>query len=163
MSQSRRPIRFHSSTSCFQDITADDSDGLYVASLQALGRIPDEHRYLVAQFLACMSNKTAGHFCVIYGGAPEPTEPPTPTVPHHVYLVQAGANGPIKIGFSKDPQRRLTELQANQAPPLRLLATLPGGREEEARLHRLFAEHRHEGTEWFAPVPALLALAGGAA
>jgi len=74
-----------------------------------------------------------------------------------VYFIQCGNDGPIKIGKSIDPVRRLQILALSAPSKLRLLATIPGSRDEESRLHRQFAEDRLYG-EWFHPSPALLAL-----
>jgi hypothetical protein len=67
-----------------------------------------------------------------------------------VYFLQAG-NGPIKIGYSGNPLKRLKLLQNLIPMRLRILATQPGGREEEARLHRKFDDLRLEYGEWFDP------------
>ena len=72
-----------------------------------------------------------------------------------VYFVQAGYEGPIKIGFSSDPAARLRALQVSSAVPLRLLATMTGGRREEYELHDRFQRHRLEG-EWFEPAAPIL-------
>ena len=68
----------------------------------------------------------------------------------HVYFVQAGEGGPIKIGWSQDVAQRIAGLQTAQAEPLRLLGTLPGTRLDEARVHRVLDHHRLRG-EWFHP------------
>jgi len=76
-----------------------------------------------------------------------------------VYAIQAGDNGPIKVGFTstaKGPLKRVETLQVGNPVRLRLLATVPGGLEDERYLHKLFAEHRIGG-EWFTPAPAILA------
>lgn len=53
----------------------------------------------------------------------------------------------VKIGTAIDIARRLGELRYN-VPDLVLLAHVPGGRAEEAEMHRRFAPLRVEG-EWF--------------
>ena len=79
-----------------------------------------------------------------------------------IYFVSAGTNGAIKIGQADDPARRLAELQTGSSEPLFLLATLPGGRREEAALHTVFAAFQKRG-EWFSrePVAAFLAAVYG--
>jgi excisionase family DNA binding protein len=75
-----------------------------------------------------------------------------------VYFIQATVGGPIKIGLSQDVDLRLASLQLSSPFPLRLLATVPGGRRREYELHRQFAKHRLHG-EWFSDAaPGLLAL-----
>lgn len=73
----------------------------------------------------------------------------------YVYFIQAGTDGLIKIGYSSDPKRRLANLQS--PVPLRLLATMRGGRKLERRLHKKLAAHRKHG-EWFEPHRDVLAI-----
>lgn len=74
----------------------------------------------------------------------------------HVYFVQVGDAGPIKIGFSIDPVSRFSALQSGHSERLRLLKTLPGSIGFERELHRRFAEHRTNG-EWFSPSVEIMA------
>lgn len=72
-------------------------------------------------------------------------------VDSHVYFVQVGRDGPIKIGRAIDVEGRVKALQTASAWPLRLLAVVVyAGPALEARLHRLFANDRLTG-EWFRP------------
>jgi len=71
-----------------------------------------------------------------------------------VYFVQAGIDGPIKIGWSQDVSRRISELQTANAMRLRLLGTVPGTLEDEAAMHARFARFRIEA-EWFQNVPEI--------
>jgi hypothetical protein len=73
-----------------------------------------------------------------------------------VYFVQA-ADGPVKIGISKNPPARMVKMQADNHSPLTLLAVTPGGVAEEQAFHLRFAASRLHG-EWFSPAPELLAL-----
>lgn len=68
-----------------------------------------------------------------------------------VYLVQAGGDGPVKIGWTKAVGRRLGELQAASPVELELRGVLDAPPELEAALHRAFARLRLHG-EWFQPV-----------
>jgi hypothetical protein len=72
-----------------------------------------------------------------------------------VYAIQAGADGPIKLGVARRPEQRLRDLQTANASELRLVATWPAPRWEEADLHEMFAHARIRG-EWFRPEPDLL-------
>jgi hypothetical protein len=72
-----------------------------------------------------------------------------------VYFVQGVAGGPIKIGISRDVERRRTELQRVERQPLRVLATIEGTMADESALHARFVAHRLRG-EWFSPAPELL-------
>ena len=82
-----------------------------------------------------------------------------------VYFMQAETrHRQVKIGRSFDPLARKADLEAEGGKNrLVLLASAPGDAKTEANLHRLFAEHRiypdHPKSEWFYPVPALLAFA----
>lgn len=68
----------------------------------------------------------------------------------YAYAIQAGEGGPVKIGVSKDPARRLRELQKANAEKLRGLAAWRVLGLEEAQLHEEYAELRIHG-EWFEP------------
>jgi hypothetical protein len=73
-----------------------------------------------------------------------------------IYFVQAGENGPVKIGFAIDFPARLRELQCAQHVTLIVLRKIDGaGRREERALHKLFA-HRHIRGEWFNFDPEML-------
>lgn len=72
-----------------------------------------------------------------------------------VYFIQAGTDGPIKIGVAVDPVGRLAELQNANAAKLVLLAACPGRRDEESRLHAACRHSRIRG-EWYLPTPRVL-------
>jgi hypothetical protein len=56
----------------------------------------------------------------------------------------------IKIGLTTHWKNRLTVIQTANPFALEPLALFEGGAEEEARLHKLFAEHRYRADgEWF--------------
>lgn len=81
-----------------------------------------------------------------------------------VYFIQSEIGGPIKIGYSNDPNRRLNEIQNMSPFRLQILGTIPGNMELEASFHQKFASDRLWG-EWFEPSVPLLkiitALGGG--
>ena len=68
-----------------------------------------------------------------------------------IYYVRDGEH--IKIGWTTDLRRRL---KRGFKPGGKLLASHPGTRADEARLHRQFAAYRTHGNEWYAPMPSLL-------
>lgn len=83
-----------------------------------------------------------------------------------VYFVER--DGFIKIGTTTQIASRLAALsKGGQMPegmtvgPVTLLATMPGGRRNEAHLHRRFADHRISRTEWFWPCDELVAFISG--
>ena len=67
-----------------------------------------------------------------------------------VYFIQQGVDGPIKIGTSPSPVRRLNQLQTSNPCKLRLIGTIEGSYKEESVLHIMFKDHRRVG-EWFDP------------
>ena len=72
-----------------------------------------------------------------------------------VYFIQAGLDGPVKIGWSRVVPRRLQELQRVHYEELRLLAEIPGGASREEELHAQFQSSHLRG-EWFRPSSELL-------
>lgn len=72
-----------------------------------------------------------------------------------LYAFQAGNNGPIKIGVSRDPKQRLATLQAMHYETLRPLASERVVPIEEKWLHQAYVHARIRG-EWFRPTPDLL-------
>lgn len=60
----------------------------------------------------------------------------------------AECKGRIKIGFSRDLPTRISALGSGNPEQIVVLATLPGGRSLEARIHSDLAAHRHKN-EWF--------------
>lgn len=74
-----------------------------------------------------------------------------------LYFIRVGFGGPIKIGVSRNPDRRLAQLQCGSAERLVLLGSVPGGFADEAAIHRHLADHRVQG-EYFAPSPETLEL-----
>jgi hypothetical protein len=68
-----------------------------------------------------------------------------------VYVVQAGDNGPVKIGFSKlsGLEKRIGALQVGCPYEIKLLYLLPDcSMELEHRLHILYRDYHMRG-EWF--------------
>jgi hypothetical protein len=80
-----------------------------------------------------------------------------------VYFIQAGDDGPIKIGVtSGSPVDRMRRLQTGSSTRFRLLCTIRGDRTVERRLHQLFAQARIRGDgEWFHPISDLKMFIGG--
>jgi hypothetical protein len=73
----------------------------------------------------------------------------------YVYFIQRGPDGPIKIGWSEDVERRLSELQTANAEPLHVLGKIEGTMADEAATHAKFASFRMEA-EWFRSCPEIL-------
>jgi hypothetical protein len=66
----------------------------------------------------------------------------------YVYFVQGVDGGPIKIGWTQNPEQRLEQLQAATHEELRLLDYVLGDRRVERALHDLLSDYRVRG-EWF--------------
>ena len=73
----------------------------------------------------------------------------------YVYFVQMDKIGPIKIGFTKNINRRIGALQNAIPYQLNILCFFPGNEEQEGELHFAFDKVRMKG-EWFLPHPKLL-------
>jgi hypothetical protein len=71
-----------------------------------------------------------------------------------IYFVRAGER--VKIGFTQNLKRRLSQLQTFFPYPLELLMSVPGSLLMEQELHRVFSE-LNITREWFLPGPELLA------
>jgi len=72
-----------------------------------------------------------------------------------VYFIQAGEDGPIKIGFARDVGRRIANMRVANPAPLKLRANIPGDARDERAFHARFANLRVRG-EWFRPSDELL-------
>ena len=69
---------------------------------------------------------------------------PKPAHEPLVYFLRNGSR--VKIGKTTNLRRRMSQLAL---PMSAVVATMPGGRDEEAELHYRFASARVPGTEWF--------------
>lgn len=67
-----------------------------------------------------------------------------------IYFIQQGLSGPIKIGVSANPSRRLVNLQVANPFPLKIIGMIPGTVVEEEKIQKLFEKFRIQG-EWFSP------------
>lgn len=68
-----------------------------------------------------------------------------------IYFARCGET--LKIGWTRDPENRFKELQADA-----IYHTRAGTYDEEARIHRLFKPYRTHGREWYEHSPEALAL-----
>lgn len=68
--------------------------------------------------------------------------------PGWIYFLQAETGGPIKIGWSSWPERRLSYFQSFYPFSVRFLGLRLGNRVDERCLHLSLAAHRIRG-EWF--------------
>lgn len=79
-----------------------------------------------------------------------------------IYFIQCGER--VKIGWSRDPRRRLVKIQSDNGTPCVLLGAVPGTLDQEAEAHDLLRPWRVSG-EWFdgnaAPVREVCRFFGG--
>lgn len=73
----------------------------------------------------------------------------------YIYFLQHGEDGAIKIGFAKDIEKRIKQIQEISPVPLRLLAKIKGTMMKEAALHNRFKRYRLKN-EWFTPASNLI-------
>lgn len=66
----------------------------------------------------------------------------------YIYFLEAGKDGPIKIGFAKDVRKRVKDMQSGNHLPLNVILEIPGDYLNEGQFHDLFARHNIRG-EWF--------------
>ena len=71
-----------------------------------------------------------------------------------IYFIQDSSSQAIKIGVSKQPLKRLADLQTAHPSQLLLIGVMDGMQQQEKELHRRFTRQRGE---WFDPSPDLLA------
>lgn len=67
-----------------------------------------------------------------------------------IYFIQAGENGPIKIGSSDDPERRMVDLQTANPYELKLLWVHKDENWSEEEIHKEFNHEKIRG-EWYHP------------
>lgn len=76
--------------------------------------------------------------------------------PPYIYFIQQGDSGPIKIGYSENPCRRLAFLKTANPFPLKIVGLISNASLRiEVETHNKFANMRMEG-EWFEPRLALI-------
>jgi hypothetical protein len=68
--------------------------------------------------------------------------------PGWIYFISEENNNRVKIGYSKDPYKRLKQLQTGNSNKLILLNAIPGSQKEERKWHKLFC-HSKINNEWF--------------
>lgn len=75
----------------------------------------------------------------------------------HIYFLQVGTDGPIKIGFTiSKVERRVRAHQTGSPHILRWIGVYAGTRTDERNAHRLLQNSSHRG-EWFYPTVEVLA------
>lgn len=69
----------------------------------------------------------------------------------NVYIIQEGNGHKYKIGYTKNPPKRLEDLQKGNPERLKYLGFFPGGRNEEQKLQQLCKSNKTDngGHEWF--------------
>lgn len=77
-----------------------------------------------------------------------------------LYIASRAKDGAIKIGWTSDVVRRLSELRKDSRSAVELVACFPGDKPDELRLHTRFATDRIE-REWYRASESLLAFVNG--
>jgi len=68
----------------------------------------------------------------------------------HLYFIQSANTGMIKIGRSKNPEKRLKQLQTGSPNKLKLIAVFEDMGDEEYGLHQRLREYKvRSNGEWF--------------
>ncbi len=67
-----------------------------------------------------------------------------------IYFIQEGNVGNIKIGYSKNPEARLKDLQVGNSSKLEIIHTEQGDKTNEKEYHKMFIDDK-VGGEWFKP------------
>lgn len=116
-------------------MTTPPTDALTVTFARAMEQLPDADRFILLEQLRREAFRTAERI--------------------YCYAIQAGPDGPIKIGVARKPAERLKTLQTGNASELRGLAAWRVLPYEEAAIHKAFADLRLRG-EWFKPAPELI-------
>lgn len=76
-----------------------------------------------------------------------------------IYFIQEGDDGPVKIGSTTEPAKRLSYLQVGNPTELHLIGAWPDTEPGEERdLHVFLAGERLRG-EWFRPTRPVLEMA----
>lgn len=65
-----------------------------------------------------------------------------------IYFARNTTNGHIKIGYSKNPHRRITQLKHLAHAPIEMLGVIAGDKRREQSIQEQF-EHHSVGHEWF--------------
>jgi hypothetical protein len=65
------------------------------------------------------------------------------------FIFQKGDNSKCKVGYSKNPEKRLKQLQTGNPDKLYIYKTVKGGKNEEDMLHDYLEDVRIGNTEWF--------------
>lgn len=71
-----------------------------------------------------------------------------------VYFILAGDY--IKVGFSTNPHKRIKSMQTGSPFVLVMLADIPGSKDDEQEIHRMFPDLHVRG-EWFRDDPRIRA------
>lgn len=102
--------------------------------------------------LDATENRAAGAMPELQTNSMGSAEPMEGKAKGFVYFIETPDSQYVKIGFSRKPTRRLSQL--GTIMPVRLIGTFPATFETESWLHRKFAAF-HETGEWFRSTPEL--------
>jgi hypothetical protein len=72
-----------------------------------------------------------------------------------IYFIQAGKDGPIKIGWSVEPERRLQDLQCAHYETLHIVRLMDAEKPSERLIHQMLQQYHIRG-EWFRSVKEVI-------
>lgn len=73
------------------------------------------------------------------------------------FIIEEHSEGSkVKIGYSKDPEKRLKQLKTGNSNTLYIIKTIPGTTKDEIKYHKLFLAYKVPlSREWFYLTPEL--------
>jgi len=72
----------------------------------------------------------------------------------YVYFVSGPGSPEIKVGYSRNPWARISELRKEYGPDMSVVATIKTVEKSEVGVHKILAEYHSHG-EWFHPHPVV--------
>jgi len=73
----------------------------------------------------------------------------------YIYLIKDEGSGLVKVGYSKNPSKRLKALQTSSPSTLKLLATKEGNYTTESKFHKAYQKDHIRG-EWYRLSPQIM-------
>lgn len=110
---------------------------------EALAKINGDKNYRTPY-----SSAAAYRYLGIRGVKPGPKGAETKPRRGWVYFLQDGTTGPVKIGYSKDPESRINGMRSGQHSDYRILFVVRGTPGTESKFHKRFAA-QNKTREWF--------------
>ena len=140
----------------YQEVTKEP--GLHIRNLSDIGlcglvvEIPKDRQGIYDD---------KGDLVMVFNPNPYGTTASEEAIPRSViYFMQSGDKGSIKIGYTEDLDKRLSQLRSMSPTPLYLLGAIEGSRQAEEGLHAQFS-HLRDHHEWYHAQDELLTYING--